>query len=140
MNHYMLPNTADALRMEEPTRYGLQAMEVMLSSMQKLGARRERLIAKVFGGGHVLNTSESDGNVPKRNIAFIDQYLREEQLQVVSRDLGGYVPRAVRFYTQTGRALVKRLGEAVLKEVVTRERRVVARGSIPMDSSITLFD
>lgn len=140
MNHYMLPTAADVLNKQDPTRYGLQAMEVLLGSMQKLGARRDRLVAKLFGGGHVLTTTESDVSVPKRNIAFIEQYVREEHLQVVAQDLGGYLPRAVHFYTQTGKALVKRLGEHALKEVVVEERRVVNRGSIPMDSDISLFD
>lgn len=140
MNHYMLPAPSEVLRRQDPTCYGLQAMEVLLASMQKLGACRERLIAKLFGAGHVLNTAESNDSVPRRNIAFIERYVKEEGVHVVARDLGGYLPRSVRFYTQTGRALVKRLGEASVREVAAKERHVVRRGSIPMESDICLFD
>lgn len=140
MNHYMLPSSTDVLHKQDPTRYGLQAMEVLMGSMQKLGARRDRIVAKLFGGGHVLNTTDSDASVPARNIAFIQQYVREEKLQVVAQDLGGYLPRAVHFYTQTGKALIKRLGEGAIREISAEERRVVKRGSVPMDSDISLFD
>lgn len=140
MNHYMLPSSSDVLHKQDPTRYGLQAMEVLLGSMQKLGARRDRIVAKIFGGGHVLNTSESDASVPQRNIDFIQRYVREERLEVLAQDIGGYLPRAVHFYTQTGKALVKRLGERAIKEIVVEERRVAPRGSIPAESDITLFD
>ncbi|HEX6242650.1 MAG TPA: chemotaxis protein CheD [Polyangiales bacterium] len=141
MNHYMLPSSADVLHREDPARYGLQAMEVLLGQMQKLGARRDRLIAKLFGGGHVLNQLEPHAaSVSLRNIEFIRRYADEEELTVVSHDLGGQRARAVHFYTHTGKALVKRLGDGLVTEVVAAERKLVARGSIPMNSDITLFD
>lgn len=141
MNHYMLPSSQDALHKEDPARYGLQAMEVLLGQMQKLGARRDRLVAKLFGGGHVLNQLQANAaSVPSRNIEFIRRYAEEEQLQVVSEDLGGQQARAVHFYTHTGRAMVKRLPEGLVTEVAAAERKLVARGSIPMNSDITLFD
>lgn len=141
MNHYMLPSSDDVLHREDSGRYGLQAMEVLLGSMQKMGARRDRLIAKLFGGGHVLTQLEPNAaSVPLRNIEFIKRYAEEERLQIVSQDLGGQQARAVHFYTHTGKALVKRLGDALVGEVVATERRLVVRGSIPMNSDITLFD
>ncbi len=141
MNHYMLPSSDDVLHKEDdPARYGLQAMEVLLGSMQKLGARRDRLVAKIFGGGHVLATNSADGSVPARNIDFIRAYVREEKLQVVAQDLGGRAARAVHFYTHTGKALVKHLGKNVAPEIAQVERKVAKRGSIPMENAITLFD
>jgi chemotaxis protein CheD len=140
MNHYMLPSSDDVLHQDDPARYGLQAMEVLLGSMQKLGARRDRLVAKLFGGGHVFATASADGSVPLRNIEFIRTYVREEKLKVVSQDLGGNAPRAVHFYTHTGKALVKLLSKNATPEIAQVERKVVQRGSIAMESAITLFD
>lgn len=140
MNHYMLPSSDDVLHKQDATRYGLQAMEVLMGSMQKLGARRDRIQAKLFGGAHVLNTGDTDGSVPSRNIAFIERYVREESMVVLSQDIGGYLPRAVHFYTQTGKVLVKRLGELAIPEIAVEEKRVSVRGSVPMDSDISLFD
>ena len=55
MNHFMLPD--DGGRGESvgtSARYGTYAMEVLINHLLKLGARRHRLEAKVFGGGAVL--------------------------------------------------------------------------------------
>ncbi|HEY6878677.1 MAG TPA: chemotaxis protein CheD [Polyangiales bacterium] len=140
MNHFMLPSSDDVLRADDPARYGLQAMELLLGQMQRLGARRSRLIAKIFGGGHVLATASSDRSVAARNVEFIRSYAREEKLQIASQDLGGSAPRAVHFYTNTGKALVKQLSKNAVPEIVLNERAVGQRGSIPMESAITLFD
>ncbi|HEX5658818.1 MAG TPA: chemotaxis protein CheD [Polyangiales bacterium] len=140
MNHYMLPSSEDVLHYDDPARFGLQAMEVLLGNMQRLGARRVRLVAKIFGGAHVVATNSADNMVAVRNIEFIREYVREEGLQVVSQDLGGHAPRAVHFYTHTGKALMKLLGKNASPEIAQVERKVVPRGSIPMDSAITLFD
>lgn len=141
MNHYMLPSSDDVLHRDDPGRYGLQAMEVLLGNMQRLGARRDRLVAKLFGGGRVLSgIGQSSASVPRRNIEFIRGYVAEEGLEVVAEDLGGDSARAVHFYTHTGKALVKHLPAALVEEVAASERRLTARGSIPMQSDITLFD
>src|SRR5687767_7179011 len=52
MNHFMLPEGADA---DNPTsaRYGVNAMELLISEIMKLGGTRKRFQAKIFGGGHV---------------------------------------------------------------------------------------
>ncbi|MGH7767165.1 MAG: chemotaxis protein CheD, partial [Candidatus Binatia bacterium] len=53
MNHFMLPDgEPDG---DQPTRYGINAMEVLINEIMKLGGERRRLRAKVFGAGHVLN-------------------------------------------------------------------------------------
>src|SRR3546814_17612612 len=51
INHFMLPE-AEALG-SSSARYGAYAMEVLINELLKRGARRERLEAKVFGGGTV---------------------------------------------------------------------------------------
>ena len=56
MNHFLLPNDQsqrDSL-ISESARYGGYAMEVLINQMLKLGAKRNNLVAKVFGGGNVM--------------------------------------------------------------------------------------
>src|SRR3546814_1960383 len=52
INHLMLPE-AEALG-SSSARYGAYAMAVLINELLKRGARRERLEAKVFGGGKVI--------------------------------------------------------------------------------------
>jgi chemotaxis receptor (MCP) glutamine deamidase CheD len=108
MNHFMLPRGGGGPD-GDLTRFGVHAMDCLIGSMMKLGGDRRRFIAKCFGGAHVLNIQESAGGVPQQNISFIRTFLAGEGFPIVSEDVGGYHPRHVRFYTATGRALVKRV-------------------------------
>lgn len=139
MNHFMLPRMASSAHALDATRYGEHAMEVLIGSIQRLGGRRERLLAKLFGAGHVLQTKESAQSVPAQNISFIEQFAHEEALQVVSRDLGGFLPRRVHFQPHSGRVLVKRLTPAALDEVRSEERVVAQAAPARPAADITLF-
>lgn len=109
MNHFMLPDGIDP---ENPTstRYGVNAMELLISDLMKQGGHRKRFQAKVFGGGHVLKVRESLDGVPQRNIDFVRGFLGAEQIPIVKEDVGGYQPRRVLFHTHTSRVFVKYLG------------------------------
>jgi chemotaxis protein CheD len=106
MNHFMLPHGDGG---DDPGRYGEHAMDLLIGALQRLGASRQRLRAKVFGGGHVLAGPTRDDSVAARNVRFVDEFLADEGLVVVARDLGGLHPRQVRFHAATGRAQVRRL-------------------------------
>jgi chemotaxis receptor (MCP) glutamine deamidase CheD len=109
MNHFMLPlGTAHELH-PDARRFGAQAMDCLIAAMMKAGAHRQRLIAKVFGGAHVLHLPESEIGIPQQNIAFIRAFLGEENITIASEDLGGFVPREVHCYTNTGHVFVRRI-------------------------------
>ena len=60
MNHFMLPDVAGDgdSPVSNSARYGTYAMEILINQLIKLGARREALEAKVFGGGNVLRGAD----------------------------------------------------------------------------------
>lgn len=110
MNHFMLPenpdpNSADAA---VAMRYGAYAMKVLLSELFKGGARRERLEAKVFGGGAVLANMKLL-NIGERNADFVLRFFEMENVRVVARDLGGKLPRRINYFLGTGRVTVRKL-------------------------------
>jgi chemotaxis protein CheD len=113
MNHFMLPADTMAGPNEwlDPavglaTRYGSYAMESLINDLLKLGAVRERLEIKLFGGGRIL-TSMTD--VGGRNIDFIRNYLALEGYRIAAEDLGGTQPRKVIYFPATGRARLRKL-------------------------------
>lgn len=143
MNHFMLPAPFDGLGADErAAQYGIHAMDLLLGAVQKAGGDRRRLQAKLFGGGRVLRMITSGGSVPDRNIHFIEEFMRTERLHVVSQDLGGFLPRRIAFRTDTGKVLVKRLGQHVLRQVRTEESEALqAVGQeAARPNGITLFD
>ena len=76
MNHFMLPEDNSVREAggraldRQATRYGSYAMESLINDLLKLGAARERLEIKLFGGGRMLASMTDIG---ARNIAFITQ-------------------------------------------------------------------
>lgn len=108
MNHFMLPE-GDAA--DQSGRYGSYAMEVLINEMMKLGARRETLQAKIFGGGQVM-ANFTALNVGERNTQFVQNYLATERIPVIAEDVMDIYPRKVAFFPVTGKAMVKRLAHA----------------------------
>jgi chemotaxis receptor (MCP) glutamine deamidase CheD len=138
MNHFLLPE-ARGSEDQGSLRFGVHAMDHLIGElMGKCGADRRRLQAKVFGGAHVVDMKEHEQSVPARNVRFIQEFLREERLQVVSQDLGGSQARLVVFQTHDGRARVKRL-ESPAAIARLRARQVEAPPPPPTFGEITLF-
>ena len=66
MNHFLLAESGAGG--ESAMRYGAYAMEVLINDLMKLGASRERLRAKVFGGAKMMSALNDIG---AGNAAFI---------------------------------------------------------------------
>jgi chemotaxis protein CheD len=107
-------------------RYGSYALEVLINDLLKAGARRERLEAKVFGGGAVL-ANMTTLNIGDRNAEFVLRYLKTEEIRVAAQDLRGPHARRVSYFPQTGLALVRRLTRQDDQVVVERNERALAR-------------
>ncbi|MCK6411236.1 MAG: chemoreceptor glutamine deamidase CheD [Azonexus sp.] len=125
MNHFMLPDDGGRGGVTTSARYGTYAMEVLINHLLKLGARKERLEAKVFGGGAVL-ASLASSNVGVRNAEFVLSYLRLEGIPILANDLLESYPRKVYYFTDSGRVLVKRLNRVHNDTLYTREQRYKA--------------
>jgi chemotaxis protein CheD len=110
MNHFLLPGMVrpDEMLSSEVGRYGMFAMELLIGELIKLGARRESLQAKLFGGGNVLKFRSSDGDVTGSNIHFAKKFLELEGIPTMKQDLGGNGGRKILFFSDSDRVLLKR--------------------------------
>lgn len=135
MNHFMLPDGgADA-----SGRYGAYAMEVLINELQKRGAQRSRIEAKVFGGGRVMQGFTAM-NIGEQNAAFVERFLAAERIPIVSRDVLDIHPRKVCLFPVTGRALVKKLAAASVDPTLVEESRYRQRiVQAPAAGSVELF-
>ena len=137
MNHFMLPDDGGRETFGASARYGNYAMEVLINHLLKMGARRMRLEAKVFGGGNVLPGMTLDP-IGTRNGNFVLNYLTAERIPIVAQDLFGVQPRKVCFFVRTGRTLVKRLPAA--GEIARVERAYRSQlAQKPVAGSVELF-
>ena len=100
MNHFLLPGDDDR-QTEGGRRYGVQAMELLVNGLLRRGARRDRLEAKLFGGGRLIDGLTDVGD---QNAAFAEKFLRDEGIQYLGGSLRGDQARRVQFWPVSGRA------------------------------------
>jgi len=139
MNHFMLPDDGGRDTVGTSARYGTYAMEVLINHLLKMGVRRNRLEAKVFGGGAVL-ASLSSSNVGIRNAEFVLEYLKTEKIPIVAKDLLDSYPRKVYYFPDTGRVLVKKLHRVHNETLFSREKDYKDRlASAKVEGDVELF-
>jgi len=141
MNHFMLPDDKrDGGDILSPSaRYGTYAMEIMLNELFKMGAKRNNLEAKVFGGGNVLR-GFTVNKIGQTNAAFVTNYLRTENIALVAQDLLDIYPRKVYYFPRTSQVLVKQLRGAHNDTIIEREQAYSARLKMSnMQGEVELF-
>ncbi|KAA0875673.1 chemoreceptor glutamine deamidase CheD [Nitrincola tapanii] len=141
MNHFLLPHdrSGETGPLAASGRYGLYAMELLVNHLLKLGANRQRLEAKVFGGGQVLKTLQFS-QVGERNVAFVFEHLRKESIPVVAKDVLDLYPRKVYFFPQTGRVLLKKIRSMHNSTIIDREKAYLQQVETrPVAGAVDLF-
>ncbi len=137
MNHILLPGG----RLDpDNSRYGINAMELLINGLMKLGCDRYRLVAKAFGGANVLAglKRRSTGDM---NVAFVRKFLADERIPLVAQRLGGVHGVHVRFSTDTGEVLVRAVDGSKLPRIIHDEAAYQRshRKELHKSSEITLF-
>jgi len=99
MNHFLLPSAPNGEAGDN--RYGVQAMELLINGLLRLGANRDRLEAKLFGGARMV-VGLSD--IGAKNAEFARQFLKLEGIPLIGESLGGEKARRLHFTPSTGRA------------------------------------
>ena len=115
MNHFLLPEGDDS-----SARYGAFAMELLINELMKAGARRGSLEAKIFGGAAVIQ-GMTQLNVGKQNVDFVERFLAQERIPIVSKDVLDVTPRKVCLFPKSGRAIMKKLAPATAPTVASEE-------------------
>lgn len=125
MNHFLLPDVPG----QRDIRHASAAMEQLVNSLLKKGARRDRLVAKLFGGARMMQGLPDIG---RRNGEAALAFLRGEGIGVQAQSLGGHQARRVRFWPESGRAQQLLLADA--REVATSRPK-----PLPSGGSVELF-
>jgi len=133
MNHFLLPE-GKAEGANEGRRYGAFAMELLINDLLRLGAKRERLQGKLFGGARMFNGLSDVGAA---NAAFAERFMRDEGIPVVGTSLGGVGARRIQFWPVTGRAQQKTVTD---NSELTRLKEVPKPVPAPVDDgAVELF-
>ncbi|QCP85905.1 chemotaxis protein CheD [Cereibacter sphaeroides] len=130
MNHFLLPSSE--VEDAQHLRYGSHAMELLINALLKLGAARQRIEAKIFGGAMM---TPQLGAIGQANAAFARRYLRDEGILCTAQSLGGNRARRIRFWPKTGRVQQMFLGSEDV--VPTEQPQVRLQGGA---GDVTFFD
>ncbi len=119
MNHFMLPNISfnEENMTNSENRYGQPAIETLLNELIKLGADKNRIKAKIFGGGNVLKHNSNKATIGEANVEFAKLYLKNLGIEIEKEDVGSNTGRNITFVTKTNTVFVKKIkiGDVVLQ-------------------------
>lgn len=123
MNHILVPQSPDLNRFNMSARYGINAMELLINSIMKLGGDRHALKAKVFGGAHLFPNIPEEKSIGRLNAEFAMNFLKKEKIDILGFDVGGHATRKLVFHTDTGQAFVRRTYSVHYRKIASDEKR-----------------
>jgi len=100
INHFMLP-LWNGKGLASP-KYGNIAISKLYERMLEIGCSKKNLVAKVFGGGDILQTTSYQFNIGSRNIEIANEFIKELNIQLAGISVGGVNGRKIIFDTQKG--------------------------------------
>jgi len=136
MNHFLLAGSRYArtmpMNLTDAGRYGINAMELLINDMLKLGASKSRLKAKIFGGA-VFMPHDIDRRflcVGEVNTRFIHEFLALENIAAEADDTGGLEGRVIHFHTDTQKVFRRFIRNSQLDEEIAKEEKEAWKAGI----------
>ena len=107
MVHVILPEKAVAVNRENPYKFGDEGVRRLVQEMERLGAEKKRLTAKIAGGAKMIETGRPEWEIGAQNVASVKKTLAEEGIRLIAEDTGKNYGRTVSFYAGDGRLEVR---------------------------------
>ncbi len=139
MNHIFMPGEPQMGKYDASARYGVNAMELLINGIMKLGGKRKNLVAKTFGGGNVIASISKETAVGQKIIDFVIDFLSNEKIKIVSRDFGGTDTRKVYFHSDTGEVFLKRINAKKSMAALEKKRLEYLKKQVDEPGDVTLF-
>ncbi len=113
--HIMLPDsTAIRNSQQNIAKFADTGIEELVRQMEKLGAKRSRIVAKIAGGATMFSFQgrANSMQVGERNVEATKQKLKKMNIPILAEDTGANYGRTVVFYPQTGEFHIKAVGRS----------------------------
>jgi len=84
----------------------------MVDDMVKIGANRNKIVAKLAGGAQMFQFSANTDflRIGIRNIAASKEALEELKIPILAEDVGGNCGITIELHSEDGRLMVKTIG------------------------------
>lgn len=112
MAHIMLPSSQLARSKQNRAKFADTAIDDLIAEMEKLGASRKRLTAKIAGGAQMFNIGNSDiMKIGERNARAVVEVLSQKSIRMLAQDTGGNYGRTIVFDSVSGELLIRTIGQ-----------------------------
>ena len=113
--HIMLPDSKQIQNNSNIAKFADTAIIKMIADMERLGARKANLKAKIAGGAQMFafNSTNDALRIGDRNTEATIKILNSLRIPIVSSETGANFGRTVELYSADGRFLIKAVGQGV---------------------------
>jgi chemotaxis protein CheD len=113
--HIMLPDSKLFNTVNNPIKFADLAIPILLQRMEKLGATRRSLKARIAGGASMFNFSDKSMimDIGNRNSQSVKTVLEKLSIPIIGEDVGGNKGRTMIFDTATGIVQIRTVGVGI---------------------------
>ncbi|MCL2702287.1 MAG: chemotaxis protein CheD [Defluviitaleaceae bacterium] len=110
--HCMLPDSTKIQNNNVEAKFVDTAVAKLLMQMQKMGANKRMIKAKVAGGAQMFafNATNDMMRIGDRNVEATTKVLGQHGIPILAKDVGLTYGRTVELYAETGAFLIKTIG------------------------------
>lgn len=96
-----------------PAKFVDRGVPLLIGCLEKLGARRNRLVIHLGGGAQMLTMPGFNNslNIGSRNVLAAQAILKATGLRIRAEATGGHAGRTIKLYIANGQVTVKTLGQ-----------------------------
>lgn len=112
--HIMLPDSKAIYNNKNYAKFADTAIIKLIEQMEKLGAKKSNIRAKIAGGAQMFafNATNENLRVGDRNVEATKKALRAAGIAITGEETGSSFGRTVELYAEDGKFLIKAIGQA----------------------------
>ncbi|MCT4688251.1 chemotaxis protein CheD [Vallitalea sp.] len=113
--HIMLPDSTQIKNNSNLAKFADTGINKLINDMTKIGANKNRLVAKLAGGAQMFSFKSSNDlmRIGDRNVEASVKMLKKLGIKILSQDTGENYGRTIEFYTENGDLLIKTIGKDI---------------------------
>ena len=113
--HVMLPDSTQVRQNQNRAKFADTGIDYLIEQMEKEGALKSRLTAKIAGGAQMFAFSTNNDmlRVGERNVEAVKAKLRKLGIHILAEDTGLNFGRTVEFYPEAGDFVIKSVGKPI---------------------------
>lgn len=111
--HVMLPDSTAIHNNTNIAKFADTGIEELVRQMEKAGAKRSKMVAKIAGGAQMFNFQNKSDlvRVGEKNVEASKNKLKQLKIPIIAEDTGQSYGRTVIFYPETGDFVIRAVGK-----------------------------